>query len=356
MYRCRSVITCVIFGAFGCATGPMDAASSDPAGPAATEQTFKRTAAAHLASVLTDATVREQLVGQLRQHGPVALTELTALIGDIGGDVRSSGVPEVWLRAPSGTTDSTNLLVAYAPAGNKHTWAEIPAYMLGGEPVTLDAQHAPDVPVLVIETHGRLAMHQDIEQANVMLQRAGLQHLPSKTEPLDVAGFQTTRLDSIRLADDEEPWISGAAEIYAIVSGVIGSNDPQMQLVDMPYLDNDGTTYTPNQILVNWSNYAYQVCNIQFFEHDSNTSYQSLITAIISAVGAAGSLAGFPTIQAITEIANRIIAAIPSSVFSNDDDYVDSLYTIQETVTYTGLVGAGHNATVSLTPFFVVAN
>ena len=129
-----------------------------------------------------------------------------------------------------------------------------------------------------------------------------------------------------------------------------------MQIVDLPYLDDDGTTYTPNQIIVNWSNYAFQVANIQLFEHDSNTSYQSLITAIITAVGAAGSLAGFPTIQAITEIANRIIAAIPAGVFSNDDDYVDSFYTIEQTRTYTGRVGASHNATVSLTPFFVVAN
>jgi hypothetical protein len=114
------------------------------------------------------------------------------------------------------------------------------------------------------------------------------------------------------------------------VSGVIGSNDPQMQVVDTPYLDNDNTT--------------------------SNANYQSLISAIISAVGAAGSLAGFPTVQAITEIANRIVAAIPANVFTNDDDYVDSLYTIEQNRSYTGRVGAGNNATISLQPFDVAAN
>jgi len=31
-------------------------------------------------------------------------------------------------------------------------------------------------------------------------------------------------------------------------------------------------------------------------------------------------------------------------------------YTIEQTKTYTGRVGAAQNATVSLTPFFVVAN
>ena len=354
MVRCRSVIACVMFGAFG-AFGCATSAPAEPPGQASADQTFKRTTAAHLAEVLTDTTTREQLVGELRQRGPLALTELTALIGDIG-DVASSGVPEIWLREPTAGPDSANLLVAYAPAGNKRTWTEIPAYALGGDAVTLDPQRAPDGPVLVIETHGRLAMQQEVAAANLMLQGAGLQHVASKTEPLNATGIQTTRLDSIRLVNDEEPWILGAAEIYAIVSGVIGSNDPQMLIVDMPYLDFDGTTYTPNQILVNWSNFAFQVANIGLFEHDSSTSYQYLITAIISAVGAAGSLAGLPVVQAVTDIANRIIAAIPASVFSNYDDFADVFYTIEETKTYTGLVGASQNATVSLTPFFVVAN
>jgi len=354
MVRCRSVIACVMFGAFG-AFGCATSAPAEPPGQASADKTFKRTTAAHLAAVLTDTTTREQLVGELRQRGPLALTELTALVGAID-DVANNGVPEIWLREPTAGTDSANLLVAYAPAGNKRTWTEIPAYALGGDAVTLDPRRAPDGPVLVIETHGRLAMQQDIAAANLMLQGAGLQHVASKTEPLNATGIQTTRLDSIRLVNDEEPWILGAAEIYAIVSGVIGSNDPQMLIVDMPYLDFDGTTYTPNQILVNWSNFQFQIANIGLFEHDSSTSYQDLITAIISAVGAAGSLAGVPTIQAVTDIANRIIAAIPASVFSNDDDFADVFYTIEETKTYTGLVGASKNATVSLTPFFVVAN
>src|ERR1700712_4102302 len=153
-------------------------------------------------------------------------------------------------------------------------------------------------------------------------------------------GRWTTRLDSIRLTDDEEPWISGAAEIYAITSGVIGDNGPELRIVDMPYLDDDGTTYTPHQIVIDWTDYSYQAANIQLFEHDDSTNYQDLVTALITAVGAIGSLAGKPQIQAITEIANRIIAAMPASWFSNDDDYVDTFYTIEKTSSYTGYVGA----------------
>jgi hypothetical protein len=248
------------------------------------------------------------------------------------------------------------LRVAWAPSGDEASWTEIPAYMLGGARVSLDPQRAPEVPVLVVETHGRLTMLQNIEKANNLLQQAGLQRAPSKSGPLHATNIQTTQLTSIRLANDQEPWISGAAEIYAIVSGVVGSNDPQMMIVDMPYLDHDNITYSPNQLIVNWSNFQYQVANIQLYEHDDNTSYQDLVIAIVAAVGAAGSLAGYPVVQAITEIANRVIAAMPSSVFTNDDDYVESFYTIQQTQTYTNLVGAGNNATISIRPFTVVSN
>jgi hypothetical protein len=345
-----------MIGAFGCATSEMDAGApvtAEPGGAASAALSFKRATAAQLSEVLSDATTRDRVIDQLRRRGPVALGELTALTGvsevELGGDA----VPEVWLREPAGAQASTDLLVAYAPAGNRHTWTEIPAYTLGGARVTLDAHHAPDVPVLVIETHGRLAMRKGIDGANLALQRAGLQAPAAPS----AASIPTTRLDAIRLQDDKEPWISGAAEIYAVVSGVVGSdNNPQLRIVDMPYLDSDGITYTPNQIIVDWSGFAFQVANIQLFEHDDNTSYQNLVMVLVSAVGAVGSLAGVPTLTAITEIANRIIAALPASIFTNDDDYVDSFYTIEQTRSYTNLVGASRNATVSMQPFLVAPN
>lgn len=352
MYRWGAVMTCVLFGGFGCS------APAEPAGPAGAVQTFKSSTAEHLSAVLSDAATREQVIGELRRRGSLALSEFPALRGDVDADLGGDAVPEIWLREPAGDSDSARLLIAYAPAGNERTWTEIPAYTLGGARVSLDPRRAPDAPVLVIETHGRLAMRKGIEAANLLLQRAGLQLPTVETTSLtSLTSIPTTRLDSIRLQNDCEPWISGSAEIYAVVSGVFdASNSPQLKIVDMPYLDNDGTTYRPNQLVVDWTNYAYQAVNIQLFEHDDNTSYQELVTALISAVGAVGSLAGYPVISAIAEIANRIIAAIPSSAFSNDDDYVDSFYTVEKTRTYTGLVGAGNNATVSLTPYTLLAN
>lgn len=352
MYLGRSVIVCAMLGAFGCDLG------AQGAGPTAesADQAFKRAAAARLAAALAEPSTREQVMSALRAQSPLALSELTGIVGELDATAGRDVVPEVSLREPAGAYDSASLQVAWAPSGDEASWTEIPAYALGGAAATLDPHLAPDVPVLVVETHGRLTMLQDIQKANLLLQEAGLQRGPSKSGVLEATNIQTTKLTSIRLANDQEPWISGAAEIYAIVSGVIGSNDPQLVIVDMPYLDYDNTTYSPNQLIINWSGFQYQVANIQLYEHDSNTNYQDLVMALVSAIGAAGSLAGYPVVQAITEIANRIIAAMPSSIFTNDDDYVDSFYTLEEYKTYTNLVGAGNNATISIQPYTVIAN
>lgn len=353
MYLGRSVIVCAMLGAFGCDLG---AQSAGPTSAETADQAFKRAAAARLAAVLADPSARDQVMSALRAQSPLALSSLTGLVGELDATAGSGVVPEVSLREPAGAYDSASLRVAWAPSGAEESWTEIPAFALGGAEDALDPLRAPDVPVLVVETHGRLTMLQDIQKANLLLQEAGLQRGPAKSGVLEATNIQTTKLTSIRLANDQEPWISGAAEIYAIVSGVIGTNDPQLVIVDMPYLDYDNTTYSPNQLIINWSGFQYQVANIQLYEHDSNTNYQDLVMALVSAVGAAGSLAGYPVVQAITEIANRIIAAMPSSIFTNDDDYVDSFYTLEEYKTYTNLVGAGNNATISIQPYTVIAN
>jgi hypothetical protein len=359
MVRRTSAIACIMFGALGCATSETEAPSApSDTGAASARQAFKQTAAARAAAVLSDPVTRAAVLDELRQRGPSALTEIPALAAMDRGYAEQGAVPEAWLYEPAGAR-SADLVVAYAPAGSERSWTEVPAYTLAGTRIALDARQAPGFPVLVIETHGRLAMHQGIAAANAALQTAGLQPSAprfSQATSTATAARWTTKLASIRLADDEEPWISGTAEIYAVVSGVVGDNAPALKIVELPYLDYDGTTYTPNQIILDWNDYAYQAANIQLFEHDDSTNYQQLVTALITAVGGVGSLAGYPVVQAISEIANRIIAAMPAGWFANDDDYVDSFYTVEKTVSYNGLVGAGGNATVSLQPFLLAPN
>ena len=47
---------------------------------------------------------------------------------------------------------------------------------------------------------------------------------------------------------------------------------------------------------------------------------------------------------------------MPAGWFSNDDDYVDSFYTLEKGRTYTNLRGVSGNATVTLTPYYLQPN
>ncbi len=80
MSRWRSVVVCAMLGTVGCAAGDR---STEPTGAESVDQAFKRTAAARLASVLADASARDQLMSALRERSPLALSELSALIGEI---------------------------------------------------------------------------------------------------------------------------------------------------------------------------------------------------------------------------------------------------------------------------------
>ncbi|UUZ46636.1 DUF3103 domain-containing protein [Massilia sp. B-10] len=124
------------------------------------------------------------------------------------------------------------------------------------------------------------------------------------------AGIETSKLDRIRLNNDQEPWISGAAEIFAVVSGVQPEQaKATLTVVDMPYLDHDGTDYTPNQIMIFWPEYRFAAANVQLFEHDDNTNYKDLAVALSQGVTAIlGAFA--PTYAVIGQVATAILQAM----------------------------------------------
>jgi hypothetical protein len=343
----RSVLA-IAMGVSGCADLDVDPPAAPADRPGALLD-YRTRAARDLAISVGDGARRDALVAALRA-GPVAIGAAPDLgIADFTG---FEAVPELWLHEPAGSS-LDDLVVAYAPAGEEATWSEVPAFAPGGDPVALDAIAAPSVPVIVVETHGRLAFRRGIAEANRTLAALGMQRAPAAAKAV---GRMTVRLDQIRITDDQEPWVSGAAEVYAIGSGVIGDNEPQLRIVELPYLDYAGTTYTPRQIILDWNDYAFQAANLQLFEHDDSTSYQTLVVELVAAVGAIGSLAGYPAVQAVTEIASRIVAAMPAGWFSNDDDYLDSFYTLEKNVSYGALPGAARNATVTLVPYYLAPN
>ena len=62
-----------------------------------------------------------------------------------------------------------------------------------------------------------------------------------------------------------------------------------------------------------------------------------------------------PGYAVIGQVATAILQAMPANWFSNDDDYIDSFYTLEKGRYYTGYRGAASNATISLAPYTLVS-
>ena len=269
----------------------------------------------------------------------------------------TNSVMEMRLYTPkrfAGKIDWKNLLVAYPPSSKKNEWSPVEAFDRNGVAHRLDGRTPPTMPVLVVGINRSEAHRAGVALMNRHLQAVGMQ----RKSPLGLAGtstlatgIETSKLTRIRLANDQEPWISGAAEIFAVVSGVQPDQAAAtLTIVDLPYLDYDGTDYSPNQILVFWSQYRYAAANVQLFEHDDNTNYQQLAVALSQGVTAIlGAFA--PAYAVIGQVATAILQAMPAGWFANDDDYVDSFYTLEKGRNYTDYSGAGRNVTLSLAPY-----
>jgi hypothetical protein len=254
----------------------------------------------------------------------------------------------------AGKVDWKNLLVAYPPTNKKNEFAAVEAFDRKGGSHMLDGRNAPNVPVLIVGINRTEAHRAGVALMNKHLKAMGMQSnkAPELSAPTALtAGIETSKLDRIRLNNDQEPWVSGAAEIFAVVSGVQPDQaKATLTVVDMPYLDHDGTDYSPNQIMIFWPEYRFAAANVQLFEHDDNTNYKDLAVAL--AQGVTTILGAFaPTYAVIGQVATAILQAMPAGWFSNDDDYVDSFYTLEKGRYYNGYRGAAGNATMTLSPY-----
>ncbi|WP_225844787.1 DUF3103 family protein [Streptomyces sp. HPF1205] len=252
----------------------------------------------------------------------------------------------------AGLRPGTVPLVAAAVTGGKASTAT--AYDAQGRTHTLDARTAPKQAVYVIDIDGTKAAAAGMSVINRTLQAAGLDAGTSaapKSAATDRAaaatsGYWATKLDAVYLTDDEEPWIEGDAEIYSLVSGFGWDGKVRVDSVDMPYLDNDHHTYYPNQLVINWSNYKYDAADLVMMESDSGQNYQSLAIAIADA------LLYITDNGAYQPLVDAILNAIPSAWYTNDDDYVDSWYTITEQESGT-IHGARGNGWMTIEPYWV---
>ncbi|MUK43645.1 DUF3103 family protein [Aliivibrio fischeri] len=257
-------------------------------------------------------------------------------------------------------------LFAFEPEGAESEWQYIEAYDIDGNLHYLDVYDVPERPVLVVDTNNReelkagLALMRDEFKAlqssepSEKVKPAPYAMLRAAAEPTEI---NTTILKKIQLKDDHEPWISGKAEIYAIVSGVSPSRDePTIDVIEMPYLDYAEQSYPANQIMVFWERYRWGAADIILMEQDDKTDYKQLAQTILKA--ASDFLATIPDKEAqayliIPQMTSAIIELLPDDLFVNDDDFVDVFYTIMKDTEYTEHSGAGNNATADFAPLII---
>ncbi|MGR4998624.1 DUF3103 domain-containing protein [Vibrio celticus] len=268
-------------------------------------------------------------------------------------------------------------LFAFEPSGDDSNWQYIEAYDVYGQVHELDVYQTPDVPVFVIDSNGAeelkaglMAMQSEMQKLGTTTQinsDSKTDTSTSKTQKQTFLGkatrsmamsepeeLNTTQLSKIRLAIDREPWISGKAEIYAIVTGVNASRiEPQIDLVEMPYLDYDKQTYYPNQTVIFWPRYRWGAADMILMEHDDGTDYKALAKLLVQAAEEILKMIPDPEVQGyaiIPQITGKIIDVIPDGVLVNDDDFVDVYYTLMQNTPYVDRPGAGGNAVASFAP------
>ncbi|KOG57522.1 hypothetical protein ADK75_03750 [Streptomyces virginiae] len=295
------------------------------------------------------AALAKQAPSQLRS----SLASADKLINTAKGLQASESLLRLRLGDPSMrsglTKGATPLVTAAAVQDSART---VIAYDARGVAHELDARKAPAQPVYVIDIDSSRSVAEGLRVLNEELQRHGMSS-SAVTKPgsqaqlsAGAAGIWTTKINQVYLTNDEEPWVKGDAEIYTLVAGFGHDGKVRIDTVDMPYLDKDGTVYRPNQVLVNWSNYKYNMADAVMMEEDGGINYRDLAKALVAIL-----LTVFDQGMYIP-LVNAILDAMPDEWWTDSPDYVDSWYTLSKTDRGTRY-GARGNGWMSVEPYFV---
>ncbi|WP_439663456.1 DUF3103 family protein [Lentzea sp. HUAS TT2] len=227
------------------------------------------------------------------------------------------------------------LLVAAAPDDDNAT--KLKAYDRKGNTHELTTAHEPDQPLVLIDI--------DVEKAAKRGMDVIRQAMPTP-QTGQLAGYWATQVTRVRVSDVQEPWFKGDAEIFALVSGFGLDGKVRVDPVTMPYLDEENTTYAPNQLLVHWNNYKYDLADVVMMEDDGDTNYKALAQALVAA------LLTIVDGGAYIPLVSAVLDAIPDSWYTDDPDYVESWYTLSEQGA--GVVnGASGRGWMETRPYFV---
>ncbi|GLZ28380.1 hypothetical protein Lesp02_05700 [Lentzea sp. NBRC 105346] len=202
----------------------------------------------------------------------------------------------------------------------------------------LPTAQVSDEPVLLVDV--------DVERAVTLGMNVLRQVLPAPAVSATAAGYWATKIARVRVSDVQEPWFKGDAEIFSLVTGFGLDGKVRVDTVTMPYLDEENTTYYPNQLLVHWNAYKYDLADVVMMEDDGDTNYRALAQAIATA------LLTIVDGGAYIPLVDAILGAIPDSWYTDDPDYVESWYTLAEQGSGV-LNGASARGWIDTVPYFV---
>lgn len=319
-----------------------------------------------LASALPDPKWRSRVRSAALGGGDVDLQALTASATDAAGTRLRPGIAQadrrildlkglpaetgsllrLRLGAPSMRRQlSTTVTPWVAVAAADDHARTITAFDSRGRRHAVDTRRIPDRPLYIVDIDVSRAHRAGLEILDKALARKGL---GGRVQPKDTAtdGWWATKITAVEVSDDQEPWFKGAAEMFSLVTGFGLDGQARVDSVDMPYLDYDNTVYRPNQILVNWSNYKYNLADVVMMEDDDGTNYRALAEALTTALLTVTDQGTY------IPLVNALLAAIPDSWFTDDPDYVESWYTLARTSSGQ-LNGASGNGWMTVEPYFV---
>ncbi len=315
--------------------------------------------------VLFDGLIRNEEVDPLTvfaKAGPVA-ERFNQLAREADAAVKEhQGLPKmkassltVRLHDPEGALAKGSLpLYAARPSGDDEELKSFPAEDSDGRPVTLDAVRPPAVPVIMVDLNMANIMPEGLALLVDTLAKYGI--FGSVLEPADPQPNKTV-LKRIKVKSDKEPWYKGGAEMFALAMG--GQNGhARVDVMDMGYLNHDGSTYHPDQTIIKWANFTWTNVDWLIMEGDAticDAGWSRYASVVANAIHTAGQSTTYVPLndlakQALSDKDQICDPWWPNSLIDLPD-FVDSFYglTQQSTGVVAGSTGNA-DTTMALVP------
>jgi hypothetical protein len=240
-------------------------------------------------------------------------------------------------------------LYAAKPSGDDDELTSFPAEDANGRPVTIDAKTPPRSPVILV----------DLNMANILPE--GMVLFVETLHQFGIEGGvldpgpspNHTILKRIKVKHDQEPWYKGGAEMFAMAMG--GQNgQARVDVMDMGYLNHDGTTYLPDQAIIHWGNFTWTSVDWLIMEGDAtvcDAGWAQYAAVVANAIHSAGQSASYTPLSNLAREALKDKDEICASWYPNWlidlPDFVDSLNGL--TQSHTGVQpGSTGNADTTL--------